>query len=144
LKKKPSFKEIVSTSKQPQVASSPTNNEKPSWRLSLLELAPPFGWLIISKEKLIEVHQKLSQFESRTWNEILVTNKKSNHTIPIDNLCKEAQNRLEQIKQDDIEELVSLRLNSTERVFGIRDGSVLKIIWWDPDHGICQSEKAHT
>ena len=63
----------------------------------------------------------------------------NSHFISIDKLCKDAQKRLEELHLDDVEELYSLRLTGTKRLFGIRVGASLEILWYDPDHSICPS-----
>lgn len=131
--------------KHPSVASEPTNNNVPiSWHISLVEMVDPFGWHEIGAEKFNEIRCKLSSFESRTWNELLVQDKKHNHSVPIDELCKIAQDRLSELGQDDIDVLVSLRLSGKERIWGIRANHVFKILWWDPDHQVCPSPKRYT
>lgn len=116
----------------------------PAWRVSLLEMASPYGWREIGTEKLVEVRAKLRDFESMTWNEILVSAADRNHRVALDRLCKEARDRLEEIGQGDVEELVSLRLSGPERVWGILSGQVLKVLWWDPAHAVCPALKKHT
>jgi hypothetical protein len=134
-----------SASKTPRVEErTDSNRECPSWRIQLLEVVDPFGWHAIERDKLLEVREKLGQFESRTWNEIVVVAKKNNHAVRRDQLCKEAQDRLRQLKLDDIDELTSLRLSGAERVWGIRDNAIMMVLWWDPDHLVCPSEKKHT
>jgi hypothetical protein len=59
-------------------------------------------------------------------------------------LCKTARDRLEDLRLEDIDELVSLRLGGAERVWGIRDGNVMLLLWWDPEHAVCPSLKKHT
>jgi hypothetical protein len=137
---------IPTGTKIPRIELPPNDNSlPPSWRLSMLEMVDPFGWHKIENvEKLNEVLGKLSEFEKLNWNEILVTRKKHNHEVDIGDLCKVAQSRLVEIFQDDVESLVSLRLSGAERVWGIREKSVLKLLWWDPNHQVCPSTKKHT
>lgn len=130
--------------KTPRAATQTSNDEKPSWRFSLIQLVDPFGWHEIDKNKLIEIHSKLCELEVLTWNEILVERKHYNHTIYKNQICSEAQKQLEEIYQEDIEELVSLRLSGPERVWGIRDRSILRLLWWDPNHLVYPSKKKHT
>lgn len=134
---------IPSQEKKPRIESIPNPNSlPPAWRLSMLEMVDPFGWhKIENKEKLTEVLRKLGDFEKLTWNEILVQRKKQNHSVNTGDLCKEAQDRLIEIKQDDIESLISLRLSGPERIWGIREESILKLLWWDPNHQVCPSTK---
>lgn len=145
-KKTPKVKENPSPTKQPKIASSPTSYHhlKPAWRLSIIETAELYGWHTLDRNKLIYIKDKLTAFESMTWAEILVKGKKFNHAVEVRELCKDAQNRLEAIRQNDIDELVSLRLSGIERVWGILDQGILTLLWWDPDHSVCPSLPKNT
>lgn len=63
------------------------------------------------------------------------------HEVKVEDLCSEARHRLEEIKQDDIEALYSFRLSGPQRVWGILEGHVVKLLWWDPKHEVCPSPK---
>lgn len=103
-----------------------------------------WGWLNVKEKKDIQdIIEKLNQFESMTWGEIK-GNKKSNHTIHTDKICKEARERLKERELDDLEEIFSLRLTATHRVWGKLERGVFHIIWWDPCHEICPSMLKHT
>jgi len=143
--KRPKVKEDVSNQKKPRAVSDPAqNNYNLSWHISLLEMVDPFGWHILDANKLLELRDKLGQFENKNWNEVLVREKDHNHSVSVESLCKAAQDRLMEIGQDDIDDLVSLRLTGKERVWGIRHQHILKLLWWDPDHQVCPSKKKHT
>jgi hypothetical protein len=122
-------------------AETSFNKARPAWRLASLEMVDKWGWHSLDTEKLKDIHAKLSGFESMTWNEILVNAKKQNHSVQVSNLSNEAKSRLQIIKQDDVDELVSLRVSGKERIWGIRENEVLNILWWDPDHEVCPSLK---
>ena len=66
------------------------------------------------------------------------------HSIDIKDLCEEAQERLVELKLDDLDSLFSLRLDGTLRIFGIRNQNYLRILWVDQDHKICPSQKKNT
>jgi hypothetical protein len=104
----------------------------------------PFGWQDLDAVTLNEIRTKLAQFESMTWNEILVDSKKQNHSVEVWKLSKEAQERLNATGLGDAEEVVSLRLSGRERVWGLRQGAVMLILWWDPEHAVCPSLLKHT
>ena len=89
-----------------------------------------------------KVLERLRSFESMTWREI--DGPTGSHGVGLTSLCAAAQKRLVTIKQDDAEELFSLRVEGAARVWGIRDGHVLRILWWDPRHEVCPSPKKHT
>lgn len=84
---------------------------------------------------------KMRDFEKMKWSEIKGDR---NHPIKKENICPEAQRRLEMTRNDDIEEVFSLALGSLPRLIGIRDRFIFKILWWDPEHLICPSKKKHT
>ena len=107
-------------------------------------MCDPYGWHEIPKDKLKDIHKQLADFERRTWREILVDSKKQNHAIPTGDLSREARTRLEELKLDDVDEVISLRLSGKERVFGIRQDVALTLLWWDPEHEVCPSELKHT
>ncbi len=56
-------------------------------------------------------------------------------------MISKAQSRLLHLKLDDEEELFRFRLDGESRVWGIREGRVFRILWWDPGHEICPSAK---
>jgi hypothetical protein len=113
---------------------------RPSWRVSGMELADPYGWRSVTRETLLYIREKLAHFESMTWSEILVNGKKRNHSIKVSEITSEARRRLE-AKALALDEVVSLRLSGAERVFGYLDNGVLVLLWWDPDHEVCPSLK---
>lgn len=143
-KKKASTPLHPSPEKTARAYHSNSNDERPSWRFSKLELVDPFGWHILSSTKLHEIRSKIQNFESMTWNEILIEAKKQNHSISTEKICRAAQNRLCELELDDAEDLISLRIGARERIWGIRQSSVLLLLWWDPDHQICPSTLKHT
>lgn len=144
--KKPKARIEPSPKKQPKAAYNPTsyNHLRPSWRISKIEMLGPYGWRNIDPETLIYIHGKLANFESMTWNDILIKNKKNNHSIEIENLSPTAKARLAEIQLEDIDELVSLRLSGKQRIWGILDQGVLILLWWDSNHQVCPSNLKHT
>lgn len=118
---------------------------RPSWRISLLEMIDPYGWHIVdNKEQLESIMNRLRNLETMTWSEILIVGKKQNHHVSRTSICRLAQQRLVDLNQDDVDEVVSLRVTGEARIWGIRENEVLKLLWWDPEHQICPSEKKHT
>ena len=86
--------------------------------------------------------------ETKTWQEILITNKKQNHSISVSDLHNEAAKCLEAL-QIDTEQIISLRLNGTHRIYGYIEGHTFCLLWFDLDHGdndtcVCRSYLKHT
>lgn len=95
-----------------------------------------------------KVLPKINDIEKMTWNEVLVVNKKKNHSIEIDQLNKCAQDRLKVLKIYD-DEICSLRIEGKIRLYGLRDKEKFNILWYDDNHGdndscVCRSRKKYT
>ncbi len=89
----------------------------------------------------MEIFQRIRDFETMTWHEIRRT---GSHAIPVSEICPDARRCLEEIGLGDTDELFSLRLTGKQRLWGIRDREILRILWWDPEHHVCPSAKKHT
>lgn len=114
----------------------------PLWAFRIVDLGGPWCWTKIDGPTLGAVLERLKQLESMTWAEI--EGGTGSHYVDQGELSKEARDRLVKIEQDDTESLFSLRVSGKERIIGIRDGSVLRILWWDPEHQVYPSKKKHT
>lgn len=95
-----------------------------------------------------EILPKLKALETQTWGEILVRDKKQNHSLNLDDLNKVAQDRLA-ARYIEAESLISLRLTGNHRLYGYMSGRVFNILWYDDDHGdnnkcVCRSRLKHT
>ncbi len=139
--KKPSRQEKNRAS---QIKHPNSDHEKLSWQIRLLDFDGPWGWGKMDAKTLKYVHGKLAQFETMTWAEVNHPNTGC-HPIKIKDLCSEAQKRLAEIKIIEFEEeLFSLRLSGKERLWGIREHHLFKILWWDPRHDVYPVSKKHT
>ena len=123
--------------KQPRIERNPDgpNDWKPVWRFQRMDMDGPWSWAKASARDLLEhLHERLRSFESMTWNEI--DRAKSCGSIAVAQLCKEARDRLMEIRQDDVDHLYKLRITQKGRVWSIRDGHIFLLLWWDPDHTV--------
>jgi hypothetical protein len=126
--------------KQVRAAPIPIDDNKPSWRFSTVDKLGPFAWPQGKNEELVIVG-KLHSFDSMSWSEI---SGQDHHSIRVDRLSKDAKDRLADIQQDDIDEVFSFHIQGKPRVICIRDRNVAKLLWYDPEHKVCPSEKKHT
>ncbi len=115
------------------------NSDREMWAFSQEHLGNLF-WT--------EILPKLKSLETQTWNEILVRDKKQNHSLDLEKLNKVAQDRLAS-KYIEAESLISLRITGNHRLYGYMTGRVFNIIWYDDDHGdnskcVCRSYLKHT
>lgn len=138
--KRPRTAAKPTVSKIPVVAENPEayHRQKPSWHFGKMQFVDPFGWHALGAGVLEEICTKMGEFERLTWTEILVRDRRRNHSVPIDRLDSEAQKRLRKIGLD-MEILISLRLSGPKRVWGVMRNGVLELLWWDPDHLVCPS-----
>ncbi|MBF0463264.1 MAG: hypothetical protein HQL87_18010 [Magnetococcales bacterium] len=118
-------------------------DRKPSWRFGVMDTDGPFGWNVPIEgvAPLLYVLPKLKEFETMTWQEIAG---RRHHNIPVDTLSTNAKRRLSDLNLDDIDEVFSLALMGLQRVVGIRDQNVFRVLWWDPEHQVCLSHKKRT
>jgi hypothetical protein len=129
--KQPKNKEIPSPSKQPRIGVDPNRyyEKRPSWRVAKMEFVDPFGWHILDADGVKTIREKLANFETMTWKEILLDAKKQNHNVSVDDLVKEAQDRLTEIFSEQLDELTCLRLTGKGRVWGKIDEGVMDLLW---------------
>lgn len=92
-------------------------------------------------DKMHGLLQRLQSVESMAFPELRSA---GCHEVAVESLSKQARDRLLELQHDDVDELYSLRITGRERVIGIRHGSVVKLLWWDPFHEVYPSPKRHT
>ena len=96
----------------------------------------------LSANDFIEIlNSSLCQFETMTWDAILKRSGGRNqgnnhHNIEVSKICRDAQKRLLELKIDDIDELFSLRLSGKCRLWGVKDGQILRFLWFDKEHTV--------
>ncbi|MDO4324088.1 MAG: hypothetical protein Q4C61_16365 [Lachnospiraceae bacterium] len=95
-----------------------------------------------------EIFPRLKSLETQTWSEILVRDKKQNHSLDLNELNKAAQDRLAS-KYIEAESLISLRVTGNHRLYGYVTGRVFNVLWFDDDHGdnnkcVCRYCLKHT
>ena len=118
------------------------------WSLALADREGKwaFGDEVFGEDWCSKILPKLKDFEGKTW--AIIANQSSgrsrgtrNHHITCSDLVKGARKRLKQINMDDLGQLYSLRLEGKRRLFGVVQGHVFKLLWYDPRHEICPSRR---
>lgn len=141
----PKWSQEPPAGKQVRVSEQPesSNTQSPAWQFHKRDKDhATWGWDKLSDADFRALlHDVLCNFESMTWAEILKAaggrnHGNNHHLIPVEKCCKEAQQRLVDLHLDDLDDIFSLRLDGKTRLFGIRDGRVLRFIWHDPDHSV--------
>ena len=124
-------------------------SQHPAWKFSSCDKEK---WSLNSDEVheifWSEILPHSQGLETQTWRDILLTEKKQNHSIEVGSLNKVAADRLIELYVE-AEALISLRLTGTHRIYGYMKGSAFHILWVDLSHGdntecICRARKKHT
>ena len=146
-KRIPLHDKVTSRNKATIQRENPDNylSMRPAWRFHRAVPAERIWSIYQNDGKSFVEHilPKLREIENMSWTNIIQSEKHKSHNVEIGSLTKKAQNELQELKiyQD---ELFSLRLTSKKRLWGILEEGVLNILWYDPEHEICPSNKKHT
>jgi len=84
--------------------------------------------------------QKLIALEGMTWASIKEASGgrrhgTNHHSLKIAELHAEARKRIKELHLEQYDTVFSLRLTNTIRLYGIRDGRIMRLLWYDPCHG---------
>lgn len=135
--------------KKPKVRRDPEPRKQPStggvepeppglltWRLADADLDGRWGWRNLDGAHLDELHRDLAGAELATRHEL--ERQKRIKAIPVEHVCREAQERLVKVVGEEHDTLWELRIATRQkhRVWGIVRGSVFRLLWWDPDHTV--------
>jgi hypothetical protein len=107
-----------------------------TWRFSWIDHDGPWGWKSLPIEKIHEILDKLAGWEAKTWPEVLGEDPHNQHYTNVENLTSKAQQRLEVLHLDDLDQLFRFRFMKKERLWGVAVGNVFYLLWWDPDHDV--------
>lgn len=104
----------------------------------LKELKKNFFWNTL--------YPKFKDIESKKWKELEMEQfgkkgKSKNHWVEVQKIIKPAQDRLKELKLDDIDSLYSIRITATQRIWGIRVQNYFQLLWYDFEHLVCPSQK---
>jgi hypothetical protein len=112
------------------------------FRLSRMDEGGPYSWAGMTAD-----HVKIITTACRSWEQLRVTEfigLPGTKPIPVHKLCAAARKRLTEVELDDLDELWELRPQGKERIWGVLDGNVFYVLWWDPEHQVCPAPKKHT
>ncbi len=116
-------------------------NPNLEFRAGQMDMRGPWGWNQFDPSLLQDLLHKIFDSQKLTWQTL---RDNGSHLVQVSNLCSQAQRRLLELRKDDCDELFSLRVTGRQRIWGIKDCSILWLLWWDPEHEVCPSHKKHT
>ena len=106
-----------------------------------MRLDGPYSWRMIDPVDLVRAFEFLSQTARRKWGEIITQPGGHHHLIETADLVRPACDDLLEAIPGGTDEVMSLRLTGQKRIFGYMEVGVMHILWWDPEHEICPSER---
>lgn len=139
--KQPRAATIPKEDKFPRAIVTPNDNCQPAFKAEQMDLDGPWHWNNLDPHHLKDFLAKVLQSQKLSWQSL---RDNGSHLVDVSKLIPTAQKRLRDIGQDDLDQLYSLRLTGIKRVWGIKEGNILWLLWWDPSHEICPSAKKHT
>lgn len=148
-KKRPHSIEKANAKKSPSYIENPEEyiRKNPTWAFSRCDMEHE-KWSITNYDFINEIFKKLVDYERMTWQEIQSAsggkrdgNGTNSHFVNVAELSKEARDRLTELRLYDIDQLFSLRLGSTIRLYGILENGVFYILWYDKEHEIYKMKK---
>ena len=127
--------------KKPKIAKAPVVDISKYWSYSIFDKQGPFKPDKDQKYSIQDI------FDSKKSFEIMDTTSgnQGSHSVEVYKLCKEARDRLTELRLDDISSLFSFRLQGKQRIWCQKiSGEPMRVLWWDPEHKVCPSQKRHT
>ncbi len=135
-------------------ASTSTQQDNPHFCFQFADRATRQAW----KFKPSESHAPalvdfICEMAKLTWGQIEAQRvgtqegyRRRNHSQEIKRLTRAAQQDLMKRKLPEKfdETMFRFRLSGEQRLWGFRKGNVFHVVWWDPEHRVYPTEKAHT
>ena len=120
-------------------------SKNPAWRFGK---GDKNHWPLEEKALFSDIIPFLSSLETMTWGSILQQDRKKNHPIEVGQLNKCARDAINALSFN-LEEVISLRVAATVRLYGFLEENAYYILWYDNKHGdndicVCRSKKKHT
>lgn len=131
----------LSARKKP-AAVSPAPSRGITWRFGFFDHDGPWPLHGIEPVTHRTLLDKLGHFETSSFSDL--SGKQGAKFIAVGALDRAAQRRLEELQRDDCPGLWELHLGGKPRLWGMRDGETMMLIWWDPNHQVCPAHKRHT
>ncbi|HSX03291.1 MAG TPA: hypothetical protein VLG76_01030 [Rhabdochlamydiaceae bacterium] len=128
-------------SKMPKATATPREDCIPEFRADQMDMIGTWGWQNFDPMHMQALLHKLFDSQKLTWQQLY---QRGSHLIKVRDIISNARKRLINLQKDDLDELYSLRLTGTKRIWGIKENNILWLLWWDPKHEICPSILKHT
>lgn len=112
------------------------DSQHASWRFDLMDMGGEWSWQLISAHQLQVLQKGLAALESLTWRELHANKNFGLKSIPVEDLPSPAFRRLRELNLEDLDRLYEIRLASAPRIWAVKEGAVLRLLWYDPNHTV--------
>ena len=132
----------LSTTKSARYVESTREDDdrRISWRFGSADLGGTWRWT--SRDigaDLPEVVAFLAEMDKLTWAEAQQGWRPKAKRVEAAGICSEAQECLRRLGLE-VEYLHEWHVSGARRIWGVREGHVCNVLWWDPEHTVWPSE----
>jgi hypothetical protein len=131
------FADIRSDVKKPRIEENPTEykDQTPHWCFKHVLLDGTYRWSGMEVEKVREdVYGSLRSYGTMLWKEIDKDHKKTScHSLKVEDLSPKVRDAFRKQVRD-ADDAFQLSVSGKGRIYGVRQGRVLSIVLWDPEH----------
>ncbi len=101
-----------------------------------------WGWGKVTACLLFKIINRLHDYEGMSWGELLKGS--HNHAMDIAKINTKAKARLQKTKFPGAGVLHQLNFGKKERIWGVREGAIFHVLWWDQDHTVYKTQRKNT
>lgn len=141
---------LVRTGHKPGHGKRPRGAEKSieankstfTWRVRDIDYHGAWGWGKVTACLLFKIINRLHDYEGMSWGELLKGS--HNHAMDIAKINTKAKARLQKTKFPGAGVLHQLNFGKKERIWGVREGAIFHVLWWDQDHTVYKTQRKNT
>ena len=98
-----------------------------------------WGWGCVPINNFFEILKKsLQKYEGMSWKDVL--KRKSCHPVPVHRITGRARDRFTMLCPD-VDTLHQVDFSELGRVWGVKRGAYLQLVWHNPHHTVCQMKR---
>lgn len=135
---------IIPPIKKEVKSGSFTNSTYFSWQISKLQLDGEWGWKNVDSNIFIkEILPAFQAWEKMKIGDLLG---KQNHILIPSSISERGKVLLRKIVHREFlcENVISLHIDGTKRIIGLRNDNIVSVLFWDPEHTFSPSQLSHT
>lgn len=128
--------------KKPRISPEAWTQQPFRWRVNdnYIDMEhEEWGWGCMPINDFFEILKKsLQKYESMSWNDVL--HRQSCHPMPVHQITRRARDRFITMCPD-VDTLHQVDFSELGRVWGVKKGQYLQLVWHDPNHTVCPTRR---